>query len=510
MGSASFRGMLETLTQGFRKAGERFRGTTELSESNVADALREVRMSLLEADVDLAIVRRFLERVQERCLGREVRVRARRKGQRVHVRPGDHFAKACFDELVSLMGAESPVPPSKTTRALMLVGLQGTGKTSTAAKLALHLKRQGESPLLVAADLRRPAARRQLEVLAEQVGVEVFSRDGGDAPSICEAAVAHARESGLQTVVLDTAGRLQIDEELMLELVGILERVRPEVTLLVCDSMAGREAVHVAQGFAERLTLDGLVLTKLDGDARGGAALAIREATGVPVRYVTTGEAPDRLEPFRPEGLASRILGMGDVVGLMRDFEQVVDEEQAEEEARKLLEGRFTLQDFLSQLRTIQSMGPLRDVLEKLPFAGQLFPEGPDVDGTHLRRIEAMILSMTPQERAQPEIIDDSRGRRIARGSGTRQEDLRDLLKRFGVMRDLLGQMGKGGGLLGRIPGLGKLLSGGGPDLGGLDPTALGLGGDAPNRRAARALKAEGRRRQRKNKRKHMRRNRRR
>jgi signal recognition particle subunit SRP54 len=500
--------MLETLTRGFRAAGERFRGVTELSEANVGEALRDVRLSLLEADVDLGIVRGFLDRVSERCVGQEVRVRARKTDRKVSA--GDHFTKACFDELVSLMGSEDPIPATKSTRVLMLVGLQGTGKTSTAAKLALSLKRQGEAPLLVAADVRRPAARQQLEVLAGQVEVDVFSREGNDAPAICEAAVAHAREAGLQTVILDTAGRLQIDEELMQELEEIAERVRPDVTLLVCDSMAGREAIHVAQGFANRLSLEGLILTKLDGDARGGAALAIREATGVPVRYVTTGEGTDRLEPFRPEGLASRILGMGDVVGLMRDFEQVVDAEQAEEDAHRLLKGRFTLQDFLTQLRTLQNMGPLRDVMEKLPFAGQLMPEGADVDGGQLRRIEAMILSMTPDERTRPEIIDDSRSTRIARGSGTKIDDLRDLLKRFQAMRQILGQMGQGGGLLGKVPGLGKLFAGGGPDLGGLDPAALGLGGGAPNRQAARAMKAEGRRKKRKTKRKHMRRNRRR
>jgi signal recognition particle subunit SRP54 len=311
----------------------------------------------------------------------------------------------------------------------------------------------------------------------------------------------------MQTVILDTAGRIQIDKELMHEFDEITERVDPELVLLVCDSMAGREAVNVARGFAERLPLHGLILTKLDGDARGGAALAIREATGVPVRYVTTGEASDRLEPFRPEGIASRILGMGDVVGLMRGFEQVVDAEKAEEDAQRLLKGRFTLEDFLTQFRTLQRMGPVRDLVEKLPFAGDLLPEGAQVDEKQLRRIEAMILSMTPEERARPEIIDPSRSRRIAGGSGTRVEDLGDLLQRFQTMRDLLGKIGKGG-MLGKLPGLGKLLGGGAPDFSGLDPGALGLGDGPPNRRAARAMKAESRRKQRKSKRKHVRRGR--
>ena len=498
--------MLETLTRGFRTARDRLQGVRELTDESVAEALREVRLSLLEADVDLGIVRQFLDRVGDRCRGQQVRLRAKRGGKTARVTPGDHFTKACYEELVALMGTGDPIPRAGATRALMLVGLQGTGKTSTAAKLALHLKREGERPLLVAADVRRPAAREQLQVLGEQVGVEVFSQEGQDAPVICEQAAAHARATGLHTVIIDTAGRLQIDQKLMLELEEIATRVRPELTLLVCDSMAGREAVNVARGFAERLSLDGLILTKLDGDARGGAALAIREATGVPVRYVTTGEASDRLEPFRAEGLASRILGMGDVVGLMRDFEEVVDTEQAEKDARRLLRGRFSLEDFLTQLRTLQRMGPLRDLLEKVPFAADLMPEGSQVDEKQTRRIEAMILSMTPGERTGPELIDASRCRRIANGSGTKVQDVEDLLERFRVMRELLGRFGKGGGL----PGLGKLFGGGGPDLAGIDPSALGLGGEMPSRHAARAMKAEGRRKQRKAKRRHMRRGRRR
>jgi signal recognition particle subunit SRP54 len=499
--------MLETLTRGFRTARERFRGVRELSDESIGEALRDVRLSLLEADVDLAIVRRFLDRVRERCRGQEVRLKAKRGDQKLRVTAGDHFTKACYEELVALMGEEEPIPAAKTARTLMLVGLQGTGKTSTAAKLGLHLKREGEQPLLVAADVRRPAAREQLRVLGGQVEVEVFSPEGDDAPSICEQALSHAQSGGLQTVILDTAGRLQIDEELMQELEEIATRVKPEFTMLVCDSMAGRESVNVARGFAERLKLDGLILTKLDGDARGGAALAIREATGVPIRYVTTGETVDRLEPFRAEGIASRILGMGDVVGLMRDFEDVVDAEKAEEDARRLLRGRFTLDDFLTQLRTLQRMGPLRDVMEKLPFAGDLLPDGFEVDGKQLSRIEAMILSMTPDERAAPQIVDASRSQRVARGSGTRVQDVDDLLQRFGTMRDLLGKLGKGGGLPGK---LGRLFGGGGPGLGDLDPSGLGLGGGGMNRRAARAMKAQDRRKQRKSKRKHMRRGRRR
>ena len=504
--------MLETLQRGFRAARERLQGAASLGDENVAGALREVRMSLLEADVDLEIVREFLSRVQERCTGERVRLRVGTGAQQLKVSPGDHFTKSCYDELVELMGSEVealPAPRGPGPRALMLLGLQGTGKTSTAAKLALHLKRRGEKPLLVAADVRRPAAREQLRVLGEQIGVEVFAREGDDAPAICEEALSSARERGLSTAILDTGGRLQIDEAMMRELSEIAERVKPELSLLVCDAMAGREAVNVARGFADRLPLDGLILTKLDGDARGGAALAIRQATGVPIRFVTVGEGTDRLEPFRPEGLASRVLGMGDVVGLMQDFAEVADVEEAEADAERLLRGQFSLEDFLTQLRTLQKMGPLQDVMAKLPFAGDLIPDGAEIDGREFGRIEAMILSMTPQERRRPELIDASRRERIARGSGTPGAQVSSMLKRFDAMKQMMSQLGAGGmgGLLGRIPGVGRLL-GGGPDLSAVDPSLLASAGG--NRRATRAMKAQQRKQKRKQMRKHKRKGRRR
>ena len=499
--------MLETLTQGFRRARDGFQGITRLTEDNVAEALRDVRLSLLEADVDLEIVREFLEKVGERCADEHVRTRSR-GGQRVSA--GDHFTKACYDQLVELMGSAEPLEPQKRgVRSVMMVGLQGTGKTSTCAKLARWLAQQGERPLLVAADVYRPAAREQLRVLGEQIGVEVYSREDDDAPEICAAGLEHARAQGFNTVILDTAGRLQIDEPMMQELEQVVERTRPEFITLVCDAMMGRETVNVARGFAERLELSGLILTKLDADARGGAALAIRAATGVPIRFIATGEGTDRLESFRPEGLASRILGMGDVVGLVQDFEQVVDAEQAEADAERLLKGQFTLGDFLTQLGTLQKMGPLKDMMAKLPGISDVMPEGVDVDAGQLKQVEAMILSMTPQERARPEILDDSRLDRVAQGSGTKRADLHEMLKRFRTMRDLMGQIGKQGpGLLGRVPGLGRML-GGGPGLpGGLDPAqldALGMG-PAGNRRAARAEKADARRNKRRQMRRHKRR----
>ncbi len=505
--------MLETLTKGFRSARDRFRGVAELSDANVADALSDVRASLLEADVDLGIVREFLAKVQDRVRGEVVKLEAGKKsGQKLRVTPGDHFTKACYEELVALMGVGEPLEPVRDrTRVIMLLGLQGTGKTSTAAKLARYLKSKGDRPLLVAADVRRPAAREQLKVLGEAIGVPVFSRDGDDAPAICAEAVTHARAEQRGSVILDTAGRLQIDDELMRELEEIHARCKPEHVTLICDAMMGREAVNVARGFAARIPLDGLILTKLDGDSRGGAALAIRAATGVPVRFVAMGEATDKLEAFRPEGLAQRVLGQGDVVGLMEDFEKVVDVEEAEKDAERMLRGRFSLDDFLTQLRTIQKMGSLTDLLAKIPGVSDMMPEGAQVDPSELKRIEAMITSMTPDERQKPEGITPSRQNRIARGSGTKVQDVAGLLQRFKQMREMMASLGGAGGLLGKIPGVGRMFGGGAQGTpAGFDPAQLAaLGGMAPNRRAARAQKAMAKREQRKAQKKHKKRNKR-
>jgi len=473
--------MLETLTQGFTAARDRLSGVRELSEENVAEALRDVRASLLEADVDLAVVRGFLARVKERALGQKVGTRVRdASGRQVRVTPGQHFVKACEEELAELMG---PVDPALARDAgatsIMLVGLQGVGKTTVAGKLARKLQKDGRRPIMVAADVYRPAAVQQLEQLGARIGVPVHTGGEGEAPaSICAAAAARARAEGYDAIVYDTAGRLAIDDALMRELEEIGEATRPANTLLVCDALMGRDAVNVAQSFAERLHLDGLVLTKLDGDARGGAALAIKSVTGVPIKFLGTGESLDRLEEFRPEGLASRILGMGDVVGLVRDFEEVVDEKEAEEDAERLLKGQFGLDDLLKQLKTIQKLGPLREVVSRLPMFGQLADQ---VEESELTRVEALIRSMTPDERRRPEIIDKSRARRIARGSGRRSRDVRDLCGRFEQMRGMMAQLGSGGGLLSKLPGMGQLAG-----AGGGDPSAL-LGGGAggPSRREA-------------------------
>ena len=463
------RPMLETLTRGFTAARERLAGVRELSEENVEQALRDVRLSLLEADVDLGVVRDFLDRVKTRALGARVETRTLdAAGRTLRVTPGQHFVKACEDELVELMG---PVDPSLQrdaagTTSVMLLGLQGVGKTTVAAKLARHLQREGRRVLLVAADVQRPAAVLQLQQLGQQIGVEVHVGAPGEAPpAICAQAARRAVAQGFDAVVYDTAGRLAIDDELMLELEEIDRAVAPANRILVCDALMGRDAVQVARAFRERIPLDGLVLTKLDGDARGGAALAVKAVTGVPIKFVGTGEDVERLEPFRPEGLASRILGMGDVVGLVRDFGQVVDEREAEEDAARLLRGRFGLEDLLKQLRVIQRMGPLREVFARLPGIGGLADQ---IDEGELGRVEALIHSMTPGERARPEIIDKSRASRIARGSGRRSREVRELIGRFGQMRQMMSALGTSGGLLSRIPGLGRLAP-----SGGMDPSAL-------------------------------------
>jgi signal recognition particle subunit SRP54 len=481
--------VLETLTQGFTSAREKLGGVRELTAENIDQSLRDVRSSLLEADVDLGVAREFLAKVKERALGEKVATRVKdASGRKVRVTPGQHFVKICEEELIALMGpVETSLSQNKGVTSLMLVGLQGVGKTTIAAKLARHLQKQNRRPLLVAADVYRPAAILQLQQLGERIDVPVHVGETDEAPaSICASANTRAAREGFDAIIYDTAGRLAIDADLMRELAEITRATSPANTLLVCDSLMGRDAVNTAKTFSEQLDLDGLVLTKLDGDARGGAALAIKAVTGVPIKFLGTGETVDRLEPFRPEGMASRILGMGDIVGLVRDFEEVVDEKEAEEDAERLLKGQFGLDDLLKQLRTIQKMGPLRDVFAKLPMFGSLAEQ---VDERELNRVEALIHSMTPKERATPDIIDKSRMSRIAKGSGRRSRDVRELLKRFGQMREMMSELGSNTGLLSKIPGMGQL-AGAGP---GMDPTALlaGGGGGGPKGKSQRTVVRE-------------------
>ena len=470
--------MLETLTQGFTAARERLAGVRELSEENIDEALRDVRMSLLEADVDFAVVKDFLARVKQKSLGVKVGTRTRdASGRSIHVTPGQHFVRSCQEELTELMGPVNPelARSEGGVTSVLLLGLQGVGKTTVAAKLANYLKKKNKRPLLVAADVYRPAAVLQLQQLAESIGVPVHAGAGGESPeSICAAAAERARNESFNAIIYDTAGRLAIDDQLMKELEEINRVTSPANTLLVCDALMGRDAVNVAKAFSERLELDGLVLTKLDGDARGGAALAVKAVTGVPIKFVGTGESLDRLEEFRPEGLASRILGMGDIVGLVKDFEEVTDEKEAEADAAKLLKGQFGLDDLLKQLKMIQKMGPLRDVLAKMPMFGSMAEQ---VDESEMVKVESLIRSMTPDERSTPDLIDKSRASRIARGCGRRSKDVRELIERFGQMREVMSSLGSPGGLLSRIPGMGRLAGAGA--AGALDPGAI-LGGMGP------------------------------
>ena len=411
--------MFETISKGFRTVKHRFQGMREISEENIEEALRDIRVSLLEADVDFKVVRRFIGEVKTKALGQVVQVVAKKSKQEVTA--GEHFIKICQDELEALMGpADSSLNFSSGVTKIMMIGLQGAGKTTTTGKLANYLKAQGRSPMLVAADIYRPAAVEQLKILGQRLDVPVFHQADTAPPDICQAAEGQARKNGCDVLLFDTAGRLAIDESLMAELNQIKSRTKPENTLLVVDSMIGQDAVRTAAQFDEQIGISGFIMTKLDGDARGGAALSIKSVTGKPIKFLGMGEDLDSLEEFRPEGLASRIMGFGDIVGLMKDFEKVVDEEKAEEDAKKLLSGNFDMWDFLEQIRTIKKMGSLSDIFEKMPFFSGGLPEGAQIDDGALVSIEAIIQSMTKSERKNPELIEEEKGRaeRIGRGSG--------------------------------------------------------------------------------------------
>ncbi|MFO7549064.1 MAG: signal recognition particle protein [Acidimicrobiia bacterium] len=439
--------MFDALTERFEGIFTRLRSKGRLSESDVDAALREVRMALLEADVHVAVVRDLLARIKQRAVGEEVSKA---------LTPGQQVIKVVNEELVVTLGSE-PVGLTKASPPLtiLMVGLQGSGKTTTAAKLALHLKKTGRRPMLVAADLQRPAAIEQLQTLGRRIEVPVYSEPRSSPRRLVRAAMKESVRLGHDAVVIDTAGRLQIDRELMRELADVRREADPDEVLLVVDAMTGQDAVNVATGFLQDTELTGVVLSKLDGDARGGAAISVREVTGRPIKFAGVGEGLEDFEPFHPDRMASRILGMGDVLTLIEKAEQTFDREEAEKAARKLEKGEFTLEDFLEQFRQLKRMGPLKDILAMLPGAGSMLRQV-EIDDRDLRRVEAIISSMTLSERRNPKIIGGSRKRRIAAGSGTSPQDVNRLLKQFAdaqkMMRGLVG--GKG------IPGLPEFSAG--------------------------------------------------
>ena len=425
--------MFDGLTQRFQEIFRKLRGKGWITEEHIREALRDVRIALLEADVNLNVVKDFLERVRERALGQEV-LRA--------LTPDQQVIKIVKEELTRIMGESrseitfSQNPPT----ILMLVGLQGSGKTTVAAKLARKLKADGKNPILVAADVYRPAAKKQLQVLGNRIQVPVYEDGGSDPVEIAVGSVEYARENGYNVVILDTAGRLHIDEEMMEELLRMKKAINPTEVLLVADAMTGQDAVNIAISFERKVGIDGVILTKLDGDARGGAALSIKAVTGKPIKFVGVGEKLDALEPFHPDRMASRILGMGDILTLIEKAEAAMDRERAEELERKLREERFTLEDFRDQLRQLREMGPLDQLLSMIP--GLKAMGSIQVDERRLKRIEAIIDSMTPDERENPYIIDGSRRRRIAMGSGTSIQDVNMLLNQFEMMKKMMKQMG--------------------------------------------------------------------
>jgi signal recognition particle subunit SRP54 len=432
--------MFESLTTRLDAVFERLRGKGRLTENDVNEAMREVRQALLEADVSFKVVKQFVARVQERAVGSEVLE---------SLSPAQQVIKIVHEQLIEMLGGSdgknklnyAGTPPT----LIMLVGLQGSGKTTTAAKLANYLRKQGQHPLMVAADMQRPAAVLQLQQLGKQLNIPVYAEEPGNKPpDICVRAIKFAKDNGYTTAILDTAGRLHIDSELMQEVATIRERVHPQEVLLIADAMTGQDAVRVADEFNKSVGLTGLIMTKMDGDARGGASLSIREVTGVPIKFLASGEKADALEPFYPDRLASRILGMGDVLTLIERAQEQIDQKQAQKLEKKLREASFDLEDFLQQMRQVRKMGSLTQILGMLPGFNKI-ADVPEVtqalQGDQMKYIEALILSMTPQERRHPEIINGSRKRRIARGSGQTVQDVNQLLKSFEQMRQMMKQM---------------------------------------------------------------------
>ena len=423
--------MFENLSDRLQKVLKDIRGYGKITEDNISDMMREIRLSLLEADVNYKVVKEFTNIVMEKALGEEVRK---------SLSPGEVFVKIVKDELVKLLGGEKEeLVVNKDFTTVMLVGLQGSGKTTTIGKLANFVrKKHHKKPLLIACDVYRPAAIDQLIQIGKQLSIEVYDEGKGNPVSIALNGIKYAKENGFDYVLIDTAGRLHIDEELMLELQNITKAVNPNETLLVIDAMMGQDAINVITGFNEKLALSGVILTKLDGDTRGGVALSVRHLTNIPIKFVGVSEKMDGLTEFYPERMASRILGMGDILSMVEKIEAEIDEKEAEKAAKKMMKGDFNLEDFLGQMKQIKKLGPLENIIKMLPGASKMGLNNVNIDPKKLSHIEAIILSMTPYERRNPDILKASRKERIAKGSGTTVTEVNQLLKQFEEMKKMM------------------------------------------------------------------------
>lgn len=431
--------MFESISRSFQDAFRKLAGKARLSEKNIEEGIVEVRRALLQADVNYKVVRDFIQKVKNDALGEKV-IRG--------VEPHQQFIKILHDRLVDLMGpVDHDIPCAKKgPTILMLVGLQGSGKTTTVAKLAKRLEKEGRKPLMAACDLIRPAAVEQLRVLGRQIGIPVHAEEGGRPIKVARRAVAEAEETGRDTVLIDTQGRLHVDDELMDELVRMKEKLKPHRVYLVLDSMTGQDAVNSARQFNDRVGIDAVILTKLDGDARGGCALSVKAVTGKPIQFVGVGEKIQNLEPFHPDRMASRILGMGDVVGLVERAQAVVDREEAVRMKEQLLKGEITFEDMLKQMKAVQKMGRIQDIVKMIPGMSQVLGDQ-EIDENEIKRTEAIIQSMTPEERRNPELLFNiSRKQRISRGCGVRLHEVNAFIRQFGQLRQMFRDLGRGKG----------------------------------------------------------------